>query len=247
MALGLVPWIVRNVLLSGCPFYPSPVGALAVDWRVKADAVEWIMAPMHFGVWPWYAFVDPHWYYTRLDSLGWIAPDVLVPTAIALAAMLLGLVLWLMRLVRRRPPATPRLSPLLLLPALASFAFVAKSAPMPRYMGATFWLLAAESIVLLMGRAAFGAGSSCRRLAATIVLISTISRAGSWSASRSTGNAGTRRSRARRNRARRSACGSRTTSPRASQWISDATRRCVRARRPCVRGTSRAARPRRRR
>src|SRR5262249_36027696 len=118
---------------------------------------------------------DPRWYYTRLDSLGWIAPEVLVPTAIALAAMLLGLVLWLVRLVRRRPPATPRLSPLLLLPALASFAFVAKNAPMPRSLGATFWLLAAESLVLLMGRAAFGAGSGCRRLAATIVLIATVS------------------------------------------------------------------------
>jgi hypothetical protein len=174
VAAGLVPWVIRNVLMSGCPFYPSPVAALPVDWLVRADAIEWIMAPMHFAVTPGDLFRDPRWAYTRLDSLGWISRDVIVPSAIALAAMVVGLVLFVGRLVRRRSPASPRLSPLILLPALVSFIFVAESAPMPRYMGATFWLLAVQSVLLLMGRAAFGDGPRRRVVAGVIVLVASV-------------------------------------------------------------------------
>ncbi|HLY37002.1 MAG TPA: hypothetical protein VKU61_03130, partial [Candidatus Binatia bacterium] len=154
MSLGMVPWMIRNVVLSGRPFYPSTFGALDVEWRAPSDAVGWITAPMHIGVSPWQALRDLRWFLTRIDSLGWLGEDVLVPGAIAAAAVVIGLAGFLVRLLRRRPPQR-RVSALIVLVPLASFVFIAETAPMPHYAGATFWLIALESVLI-----AFANGSA---------------------------------------------------------------------------------------
>ena len=171
VALGCVPWVLRNVLLSGCPFYPSPLGALPVDWRVQADAAAWITTLMVGGP-VWTGLGNVRWAVSRLRSLGWLSWDVLVPTAIAIATIPVGLVAISIRLLRR--VAEMRVRPLLvLLPALASFAFVGAAAPMPRYAGATFWLLAMQAVMLVIGPAAFEAGRLRRVVAGVAVLIPT--------------------------------------------------------------------------
>ena len=154
MSVGMVPWVIRNVVLSGRPFYPSPFGALDVEWLTPADAVEWIRAPMHIGVSFLQALRDLRWFLTRIDSLGWLGADVLVPGAIAAAALVIGLAGFLVRLLRRRPPHR-RISALIVLVPLASFVFIAETAPMPHYAGATFWLIALEIVLVVLanGRA----------------------------------------------------------------------------------------------
>ncbi len=162
--VSIVPWVVRNVFLSGRPFYPSPVGALPVEWRTRADAVEWIAAPMHFGASPWEALGEPRWLLTRLDSLGWLSSDVVLPMAIALAGLAVAAAGLVLRLLRRRPRASGRPSAVILVPPLASLVFVAANAPMAHYTGATFWLLALQAVLLVVGstgtrlRLALGAG-----------------------------------------------------------------------------------------
>ena len=71
---GATIWITGNLVLSGCPLYPSAVAALPVDWRVQADAVQWIEKPMVWGGPLWRLVLDWRWFLRRLDSLGWIRP-----------------------------------------------------------------------------------------------------------------------------------------------------------------------------
>jgi hypothetical protein len=171
VSLGAVPWVIRNIILSGRPFYPSAFGALPVPWRTEADALEWVKAPMHFGAYPWEFFRDPRWFITRLDSLGWISPGVLVPSSITLGALVIGTVLVVVRWLRRRPATTRRVSAIILVPPIASLVFVGATAPMAHYTGATFWLLALQSVLLVIDGPAGRVGSLCRVLVAVVVLV----------------------------------------------------------------------------
>ena len=42
-ALGVVPLMVRGIILSGYPLYPSTVAGVPVSWRVSPDAGTWIL------------------------------------------------------------------------------------------------------------------------------------------------------------------------------------------------------------
>lgn len=145
-ALVVVPWIVSNLIVSGCPLYPSKWLALPVDWTTKLDAVKWIQGPMEIHLRDlWH---DPGWFRRRLITLGWSERPVLDALWVSAAALgcLLPLRLWRWR--RRRPSG---LTTLVLLPTVASFGFCFLQAPMPRYQGATIWIFASQLIVLGIG------------------------------------------------------------------------------------------------
>jgi hypothetical protein len=129
-------WIARNVITSGCPLYPSSLGALPIEWRTHNDAIAWINAPMNL---PLENLVhDPRWTYERLLTLGWADPEFREPM------LLLGLMLILVPLargIRARQHRSDDVTPAILIPPALSFVFVFVSTPMPKYQGAVLWVL----------------------------------------------------------------------------------------------------------
>jgi len=164
-----VIWVTGNLVLTGCPVYPSGFAALPVDWRVQADAVKWIEAPMVFGLPLWQAIVDWRWSLRRLDSLGWNDPFILVPLALCLVTTAITVCY---RCVRRRPEVA-RLPLVILVPALVSFVFCFANTPMPRYLGASVWILLVDSLLLFLGATAYGHGRWGRALTGVAVLAAT--------------------------------------------------------------------------
>lgn len=161
-AMGGGLWVLGNVILTGCPLYPGELAALPVEWRVHVDALKWIQGPMTMGGPLWKVVWDWRWFLQRLNSLGWGEYTVLVPLALAPTASVVALGV---RLVSWRASG-PRLTFAILLPALLSFFYCFTYTPMPRYFGATLWILAVNAIVLALGTAAFGRGRWRRLIAA---------------------------------------------------------------------------------
>ncbi len=178
-ASGIVPWMVRGIILSGYPAYPSTFGGAPVEWRVPPEAV--IAEADFINPWkavraPWWrASLDLRWLGTWLRSLGWIERGVLLPLAIAAGAWLWGAVGAGWRLLRAGDTrgGRKRISTAILLPPLAAIGACFIMAPRPRFAGAAFWLLAIESAGLAFGRALcaarrgvrFAAGVACLSLA----------------------------------------------------------------------------------
>src|SRR5207237_1396949 len=75
--------------------------------------------------------------------------DVLVPGAIAAVALMIGISAFCVRMLRRRPPHR-RVSAAIVLAPVASFVFIAATAPMPHYAGATFLLIALEVVLIVL-------------------------------------------------------------------------------------------------
>ena len=164
--LAVVPaatWAARNVITSGCPLYPSPLGALPVEWGTQNDAIAWIKAPMEL---PLESFVrDPRWTVERLVALGWWDPEFRLPT------LLLGLGLMLVLTafaggVRRRESGN--VTPAILLPPILSFIFVLASTPMPKYQGAVPWVLPIMLAIVAVGGVL---GRASRRLRIALVVL----------------------------------------------------------------------------
>jgi hypothetical protein len=168
-ALVVVPWIVSNLIVSGCPLYPSKWLALPVDWTTKLDAVGWIQRPMEIHLRDlWH---DPGWFHRRLITLGWSERSVLDALWVSAAALGCFVPLRLWRWWRRRPsgPTT-----LLLLPTVVSFGFCFLQAPMPRYQGATLWIFAAQLIVLGIGLTVLRGRWPARAAAVLLILAATL-------------------------------------------------------------------------
>lgn len=147
MLLGSIPvgtWMIRNVITSGGPLYPSKAFSLPVDWVARVDAIEWIQRPMSMAPWST-LFSQWRWWQTRLISLGWSDSDVLRPLYVSAAAAALFVVLRSWHWWRGRPAAVPAL---VLLAPIASFLFCFANTPMPRYQGATLWVFGLQLIVL---------------------------------------------------------------------------------------------------
>ncbi len=143
-SLGVVPWLVRGVLWSGYPLYPSTVAGLPVPWRVPPDLGTWILGVSQIPGPYALAVTDPTWFFTWMQSLGWGERDIVLPLAVAAALLPVGLAVRLRRRGARPVPA------LVLVPALAQLVFLFVAAPRARYGGATFWLLATESAMLAL-------------------------------------------------------------------------------------------------
>ena len=154
--LPVAIWMTRNVITSGCPLYPSRFAALPVEWLAGNDAVAWIQRPMEFPIRTFWS--DPHWAYERLLNLGWSDPEVQMPTVLMAFAVLLTP---LVRALRRWRGRHGDLTPVVVVPALLSFAFVFVNTPMPKYQGAILWVVPIE--LLLVGLA--GALAGARRWA----------------------------------------------------------------------------------
>ena len=150
-ALVLVPWLIRGVLLSGYPAYPSTLGALPVDWQVPAVMADseanwvryWARQPNAFwlqsmGNWNWL----PAW-------IERVPPAVFLPLRIAGLGALVFVAL-LVAGFRLRGPSGARPALMALALPLSALAFWWLAAPEPRFAGAAFWVLAVGVLNLVL-------------------------------------------------------------------------------------------------
>lgn len=143
-ALGVVPWMVRGIILSGYPLFPSMLAGVPVPWRIAPETSTWILGTSQIPGPYWLAFTSPRWFFTWLQTLGWSERDIVLPLAVA--ALVLPVTLGL-RLIRRGPRAV---SALVLVPPVTQLVFLFAAAPRARYGGAAFWLLAVEGALLVI-------------------------------------------------------------------------------------------------
>lgn len=147
VALLLVPWMLRGLILSGYPAYPSTLGAVSVDWRVPAPAADeeanwiksWARQPeAHWsdvlGNWRWLKSWAKR--YVKLDG-------VRIPLILAAVSALLVLY----RGVERRALPGTGVSGLLLIPAALALGYWFLVAPGYRFAGAAFWIMGAAALI----------------------------------------------------------------------------------------------------
>lgn len=166
-AVAGLPWLLRNIVLTGCPLFPSPVAGLAVDWRVPGWSVAYaplrvLAAARHPGP-EGRAIRDltadmilrlqasdpgvmtPEAFRARLREAPWFGAWLrdtlrkpLLAACLAGPAILLP-ALGLLRRRRGEPPADRALDPLYL-PVVAALAFWLHAAPAIRF-GLPFLLM----------------------------------------------------------------------------------------------------------
>ncbi len=145
----LVPWILRGVILSGYPFFPSALLGIPADWRVPtamaalyAAAVRsfsldqvYMYAPAKMMAWGRFGGAAD-WFFGAVRMRDAFQAPSLFSIAGA-AALLAGR----LHAVRQRQSLNRSLW--LLLPSLGGIAFWLAEAPDPRFAQATIWTLAA--------------------------------------------------------------------------------------------------------
>jgi len=149
VAMVLLPWMIRGIILSGYIAYPSAVGSFPVEWRMPRESVvseanwirSWARTPgVHWskvlGNWDWF---NP-WAFRMLGCF-----DIIISLVLTLVACCLTLSY---RLTKKHERKTQGAQWLFLLPPIVSLVFWFVTAPAPRFAGACFWVLGAGAIAL---------------------------------------------------------------------------------------------------
>ena len=154
----LAPFIAANLIASGCPLFPSPIGCLSTSWSVgiarAADYTDYIR-----GVARW----ESRRSMAGASDLPWVGPWIashpLITTLAALAPLLASV------LVLRGPRRDGVRSALLL--AVAGIAFAAWQAPAPRFLYAFVIVVPALALAFPLASASAGALHPASAAAAT--------------------------------------------------------------------------------
>jgi len=171
LALGValvptVPWVVRNLVLSGFPFYPAMVYGLPVDWIARVDATAWIQRPMAMA--PLSTIFREHvWWQKRLASLGWDEADVMRPLAMLAVGVALWIVVRPIQWWRGRRTGVPLV---VVLVPLAAFVFSFLNTPMPRYQGSTMWMFGIDFVLVALATVTIERGIVARIVRVLVVV-----------------------------------------------------------------------------
>lgn len=162
--LPLALWMIRGVVMSGYPLYPSTIGGVAADWSAPEASVvaESNLIRYWNGVPDWQAAAlrDPRWFARWLVTLGWLEREPLLPLGLAV-------VLGIAALFTRRRRAGSGVGAIVLLPTIFGLLFNFAAAPRARYGFASFWILVAQCGVLVF----HGAGRTTRALVTAAALV----------------------------------------------------------------------------
>jgi hypothetical protein len=133
-----IPWLLRGVVLSGYPFYPSSAFAFSVDWRVPREIAD---SMAHFNR-SWARL--PHASFGETDGVHWMLPwfgtaiknrvDFQIPLLFSLTGLVLALSHGTFKNLSRF---------WLLLPSLGGVVFWFLLAPAFRFGEAAIWATAA--------------------------------------------------------------------------------------------------------
>jgi hypothetical protein len=144
--LPLALWMIRGVVMSGYPLYPSTIGGVAADWSAPEASVvaESNLIRYWNGVPDWQAAAlrDPRWFARWLVTLGWLEREPLLPLGLA---VVLGVAV----LFTRRRRAGSGVGAVVLVPTIFGLLFNFAAAPRARYAFASFWILVAQCGVLV--------------------------------------------------------------------------------------------------
>lgn len=147
-------WLLRGLILSGCPLYPATAGCLSLDWAVPGDKV----ADMSNWVYSWAREPGVHWRLV-LGDWRWLGPWMaresrdLIGFVFPLAA---SLVLVVSAVAVRRHASRKSGSPvgrsdfIILIPVVLGLLFWFFTAPDPRFGRALFWMLSMSGGLLLL-------------------------------------------------------------------------------------------------
>ena len=169
IAAVVLPWLARNVVLTGYPLYPSGVAAFPVDWREPTERVaelnrifrDWVRGvPDSSSRWDW---IGTWWNLrvTKYDARWWMLGP-LIATGIGIVAALPRLRRW-----RELPQALKR-GLWLALPLTFALVCWFLTSPGPRYAAQFFWLAAA--LAWMVAAAQWCMGTSKRVLIPLLVL-----------------------------------------------------------------------------
>lgn len=150
--LVIMPWMGRNIIISGYPLYPIPVAPFDFEWRVPSETIanlnnwikSWARNPTALpkdvlGNWDWISV----W-------LTAVSQNHKFNFVLPLALFVVGNLMMLVSSQKRPFPIASWA--LFFAPGLVMVAFWFLSAPDPRYAGATFWCLGAGAVSLACGQ-----------------------------------------------------------------------------------------------
>jgi len=149
----LLPWLIRNIILTGYIFYPGTTALFPLDWQMPHAVVvyernlivAWSRRPDWNSSWI-ESIGNSDWLQPWLDTL----PDyVTMPLELTLLALVC---LVACRGIMRGANILVRVQWLLLLPPALAIIFWFVLSPNPRYAGATFWILAVVALMLAVER-----------------------------------------------------------------------------------------------
>ncbi len=149
--LSAVPWMIRNIILSGYPFFPKPWFGFDVDWRVPAASAmnlnnwleSWILMPNVpwqevLGKWDWVG--------------GWLKRNLsMYPFYFQMPLFIFCVSAFIFACCHffgRAYDFTKRKVWLIIIIALITLVLWLVTIPEPRYAGALFWILALTTLVL---------------------------------------------------------------------------------------------------
>lgn len=165
-------WMLRGIILSGCPLYPATIGCLPVDWAVPVEKVtetanwvySWARAPgadWHgvLGNWRW---LSPWAARVVRDLIGFVFP---------LAAFLLMTTAILFRQISRREhrEEVSYVASVLVIPVTTAITFWFLTAPDLRFGRTLFWILSISSALTLAASVRGTVRPASRRALATLL------------------------------------------------------------------------------
>jgi hypothetical protein len=158
----IATWLVRGILTSGYPVYPSGALPVAVAWRVPQERVDWMGHAITELARVGFASESGRQAWIDRYSSVWLAP-LGIPLLVTLAAIAS------LYLVRGRPARRPpNVRPALLISAAwtATFAYWAWLGPDPRFLFGTTWVL----LIAWLATAAMASDGSSPTLAPRAIL-----------------------------------------------------------------------------
>ena len=151
VVLGIIPWMVRSVILSGYMIYPVPFSSFPVDWRIPYNDVVFMAKEVHR--WAQTSGVN----FEVTGKFDWFRPwlirmfgdlDIVIPLFLVFVGCLLLIIFRTKNKIRLIPD---RRLWLFLIPTAASIIYWLFTAPDPRFAGSSFWALGVGFIVLTAG------------------------------------------------------------------------------------------------
>jgi hypothetical protein len=143
-ALILLPWIARNIILSGYLIYPCTIVSFPVEWRVPLKVVinesRWIRSWARLpGVSPEMVLVNWQWIRPWVSSMFSKQNifDVFIPIALAVE----GIILLCIDKHKQNQDNSYFLAWIFLLLPISNLIFWFLAAPSLRFAGASFWVL----------------------------------------------------------------------------------------------------------
>ena len=153
MAIGLLPWLLRGIILSGYLLYPSSVIAFPVEWRISRAAAlndwDWIRAWGHSTIigrigisknWEWIC----RW----TERVMLLNRDEIIPPFISAA---IGFLIIAIRSLRKKLTINKANIALFLLPPILSIIYWFHMAPALRFAGAAFYILGFGILTFAIG------------------------------------------------------------------------------------------------